>query len=104
MTDPFNNQAPRPRVTPQEMEQQIRASLVEVQARLEELADSLPVIDGDKAATLTDEDLSDKDVNTIWDIKSIEEEWILDEVVRNANSIILMEDADEEDTFDMGDV
>ena len=103
MTDSFDN-TKRPRVTPQEMEQQIRSSLIEVQARLEHLADTLPVIDDDPAAELTDSDLSDKDVNTIWDIKSIEEEWILDEVVRNANSIILIEDEDESDTFDMGDV
>ena len=89
MTDSFQ---PRPRVSPDDMEQQIRASLIEVQARLEHLADSLPVIDGDKAAALTDEDLEDKDINTIWDIKSIEEEWILDAEVREANSIILLED------------
>ena len=105
MTDSFNNQSPRKRVTPQEMEQQIRNSLVEVQARLELLADTLPVVDDDPSAELTDADLSDKHVATIWDIKSIEEEWILDEVVRNANSIILIEDEDDEpDTFDMGDV
>ena len=97
MTDSFNNQSPRPRVTPQEMEQQIRSSLIEVQARLEHMADTLPVVDDDPAAELTDSDLSDKHINTIWDIKSIEEEWILDEVVRNANSIILIEDVDEDD-------
>lgn len=101
MTDSFQ---PRPRITPQQMEQQLRSSLVEVQARLELLADSLPIIDGDEDAALTDKELSDKDINTIWDIKSIEEEWILDAEVREANSIILLEDADEEGTFDMGDV
>ena len=97
MTDQSFDNTRQPRVTPQQMEQQIRSSLIEVQARLELLADSLPVIDGDEAAALTDKDLSDKDINTIWDIKSIEEEWILDEVVRNANSIILIEDVDEDD-------
>ena len=112
MTDSFDNRPKRYRVSPNDMEVQIRASLIEVQQRLDALLDSIPLKDNDPDAVMGDDDLSDEHIETIHDIRAIEEEWILDPDVREANSAIQFTDDDgdwqwgsdsDHDTFDMGD-
>lgn len=125
MTEPFDNK--RARVSPQDMEAQIRTSLVEVQQRIDLLTDSLP-LGSTEDDPLDEAELTPKHYKTIKDIRSIESEWILDKELRDRYSSVVFVDEDgnetdladgdlddldgddwqwgdsEPDTFDMGDV
>ena len=92
MTD--NN---RKRPSLQDMEIQIRRSLVEVQTRLDSLVDSLPLIDNDESNPLSEEELTPKDIQTINNLQSIEEEWILDPEIRAEFSAIGFIDAEDDE-------
>ena len=98
----MTNQPDRKRPSLQDMEVQIRRSLIEVQTRMDQMVDSLPLNDNDESNPLSEDQLSDQDVQTIVNLQSIEQEWILDPKVRAEFSAIGFID-DDEDTDSDGD-
>lgn len=93
----MTNQPDRKRPSLQDMEIQIRRSLIEVQTRLDLLVDSLPLNDNDESNPLSEDQLNDKDIHTIANIQSIEQEWILDPEIRAEFSDIGFIDAEDDE-------